>query len=251
MGVALGDYDGSGRFHIWVTNFSEEYNALYRHAGDHFVDVSFTSKSAASSLPYVGWGNAFFDYDNDGLLDMMVVNGHVYPQLDKARLRASAGYRQRKLLYHNRGDGTFVETGSKYGKVFTEERVSRGLAVGDLDNDGRLDVVINDLDGSPQVLRNEIGTRGNWISVKLKGRGRNTGAIGAVVTARAGTLVQKRLVQSGSSYISQEDKRLHFGLGKAAEVEAIEVAWPDGTTTKMARVKANQIITIEQPASTR
>ena len=132
MGVAVGDYDNSGRFSLWVTNFSEEYNALYHNDGDHFTDVSFRSKTAAISLPFVGWGNAFFDYDNDGLLDVIVVNGHVYPQLDKARLRASAGYRQRKLLYHNLGNGTFEEVGPRYGAVIMEERVSRGLAVGDL-----------------------------------------------------------------------------------------------------------------------
>ena len=246
MGVALGDYDNSGRFSIWVTNFSEEYNALYRPDGDHFTDVSFRTRTAASSLPYVGWGNAFFDYDNDGLLDLIVVNGHVYPQLDKARLGASAGYRQRKLLYRNRGDGTFDEVGAQYGSAIMEERVSRGLAVGDLDNDGRLDVVINDLDGSPQLLHNEMPGVGNWLLVRLKGRAPNGGAIGAVVTARAGASTQRRLVQSGSSYISQEDKRLHFGLGKAMQVEAVEVTWPDGTRTTLENVKANQIVEIQQ-----
>ena len=115
-----------------------------------------------------------------------------------------------------------------------EERVSRGLAVGDLDDDGRLDIVTNDLDGAPQIIRNEIAAAGNWLLVRLKGRGLNTGAIGAVVTARAGSLVQRRLVQSGSSYISQEDKRLHFGLGKAGQVDSLEVTWPDGTKTTMA-----------------
>jgi hypothetical protein len=132
-----------------------------------------------------------------------------------------------------------------------EERVSRGLAVGDLDNDGRLDVVINDLDGSPQILHNEMAGSGNWIAVRLKGRGMNTGAVGAIVTARAGALVQKRLVQSGSSYISQEDKRLHFGLGKAGQVDSLDVAWPDGTTTTLQHLKANQIIEVTQPAGDR
>ena len=252
MGVAVGDYDNSGRFSLWVTNFSEEYNALYHNDGDHFTDVSFRSKTAAISLPFVGWGNALFDYDNDGLLDGIVVNGHVYPQLDKARLRASAGYRQRKLLYHNLGNGTFEEVGPRYGAVIMEERVSRGLAVGDLDDDGRLDVVINDLDGSPQLLRNELANAGNWLLVRLKGRGMNTGAVGAVVTARTSgpaARVQKRLVQSGSSYISQEDKRLHFGLGQAAQVDSLDVLWPDGTTTKMPNVKANQVLNIQQPGS--
>src|SRR5204863_123617 len=115
MGVALGDYLNSGRLSVFVTNFSEEYNDLYRHDGDHFTDASFLSKTAPSSLPYVGWGTAFVDYDNDGLLDIIVVNGHVYPQLDAVRLGASAGYRQRKLLYHNRGDGTFEEMAGQMG----------------------------------------------------------------------------------------------------------------------------------------
>ena len=183
---------------------------------------------------------------SDGLLDVIVVNGHVYPQLDKVKLAASAGYRQRKLLYHNLGDGTFEEVAAKFGAVMTDARVSRGLAVGDLDNDGRLDVVINDLDGSPQILHNEQSETGNWLLVRLKGKGMNTGAIGAVVTARAGGIVRNRLVQSGSSYISQEDKRLHFGVGKATQVDLLEVKWPDGTTSALQNVKANQIITIEQ-----
>ena len=254
MGVAVGDYDNSGQFSLWVTNFSEEYNALYHNNGEHFTDASFRSRTAAISLPFVGWGNALFDYDNDGLLDGIVVNGHVYPQLDKARLRASAGYRQRKLLFHNLGKGTFEEVGPRYGAVLMEERVSRGLAVGDLDDDGRLDVVINDLDGSPQLLHNELASAGNWLLVRLKGRGMNTGAVGAVVTARTSTpaeRIQRRLVQSGSSYISQEDKRLHFGLGQAAHVDSLEVLWPDGTTTTLTNVKANQVLSVEQPASTR
>jgi hypothetical protein len=247
MGVAVGDYDRSGRFSLFVTNFSEEYNDLFHNDGDHFTDVSFRSKTAPSSLPYVGWGTAFFDYDNDGLLDIIAVNGHVYPQLDKARLGASAGYRQRKLLYHNRGDGTFDEVAAQFGPVLTEERVSRGLAVGDLDNDGRLDVVINDLDGAPQILHNELPDRGNWLLVKLAGSPPNTDAIGAVVTAKTGTVTQMRLVQSGTSYISQNDMRLHFGLGTAAQVDSLDVRWPDGKISKTENVKANQIVKIQQP----
>jgi enediyne biosynthesis protein E4 len=245
--VALGDYLSSGRLSVFVTNFSEEYNDLYRHDGDHFTDVSFRSKTAPSSLPYVGWGTAFVDYDNDGLLDIMVVNGHVYPQLDTVRLGASARYRQRKLLYHNRGDGTFEEMAGQIGPVMTDPRVGRGLAVGDLDNDGRLDVVVNNLDGSPEVLRNELPDHGNWLLVKLMGKGWNTDAIGALVTVRAGTMTGTRLVQSGTSYLSQHDMRLHFGLGAATEVDSLEVRWPDGTTTTVQHVKANQIVNIQQP----
>ena len=245
MGLAIGDFDGSGRFSIFKTNFSEEYNNLYRNDGDHFTDVAFRSRTGALSLPFVGWGTAFFDYDNDGLLDLMVVNGHVYPQLDQARLGASAGYRQRRLLYHNRGDGTFDEVAAQYGAVFTEERVSRGLAVGDLDDDGRLDVVVNDLDGSPQVLHNELPGTGHWLIVKLRGKGGNTDAIGAIVTATAGRMRLLRLVRSGTGYISQDDMRLHFGLGAEAQAD-LEVRWPDGTTTRREGVKADQILEIRQ-----
>jgi hypothetical protein len=247
MGVAVGDYDRRGRLSLFVSNFSEEYNALYRHEGDYFTDVSFRSRTAPSSLPYVGWGTSFFDYDNDGLLDLIVVNGHVYPQLDKARLGASAGYRQRKLLYHNRGDGTFEEVAARFGPVLTADRVSRGLAVGDLDNDGRLDVVINDLDGSPQVLHNQLANRGHWLIVTLRGRAPNTNAIGAIVTVRTGEVTQMSLVQSGTSYLSQDDMRRHFGLGTATRADTIEVRWPDGTTTVRSNVPANQVIEIRQP----
>jgi hypothetical protein len=247
MGVAVGDYDNSGRFSLYKTNFVEEYNSLFHNEGDHFTDVSFRSKTAPSSLPYVKWGTAFFDYDNDGFLDLISVNGHVYPQISLARLGASAGYRQRKLLYHNRGDGTFDEVADQFGPALTEPRVSRGLAVGDLDNDGRLDVVVNDLDGNAQVLHNELADVGNWLRVKLKGKGRNTDAIGAVVTVRAGKLRLMRLVQSGTSYLSQDDMRAHFGLAKEPQADSIEVRWPDGTLTRRERVKANQQVEIEQP----
>ncbi len=246
MGIAIGDYDHSGRFSLFVTNFSEEYNDLYHHDGDHFSDVSFRSRTAASSLPFVGWGDAFIDYDNDTWPDIIAVNGHVYPQLDRLKLGASAGYKQRKLLYHNRGDGTFDEVAARYGPALMDEHVSRGMAMGDIDNDGRVDLVINDLDGAPQVLHNELASRGNWLTVKLKGSPPNTDAIGAIVTVVTGSVRQMSLVQSGTSYISQDDMRRHFGLGPATEVDEITVRWPDGTVTKQQKVKANQIVQIAQ-----
>jgi hypothetical protein len=249
MGVAVGDYNNDSRLDLYVTTFAEEYYPLRRNDGAvGFTDVSFKSGVAPPSLPYVGWGTAFLDYDNDGLVDIIAVNGHVYPQLDKARLGASAGYRQRKLLYRNKGDGTFEELAARYGAVFTDEKVSRGLAVGDLDDDGRQDVVINDLDGTPQVLHNELSPTGRWLRVKLKGARPNTSAIGAVVTVRAGGRSQRNNVRSGTSYLSQDDKRLHFGLGAAAQADVVEVLWPDGTTTRREGVKADQLLVIEQEA---
>ena len=246
MGVAVGDYLNEGRLSLFVTNFSEEYNVLYRNEGSFFVDASFRSASAGPSLPYVGWGTGFFDYDNDGWQDLIVVNGHVYPQMAAAKLGASAPYRQRKLLYHNKRDGTFEEIGERAGASFTDLRVSRGLAIGDLDNDGRLDLVVSDLDGEAQVLRNETADTGSWLRVKLEGGGRLTDGLGATITVRLGDRIQTRLVQSGSSYLSQDDMRQHFGLGDATTVDAVEVRWPDGSVTTERDVAANQTLVIRQ-----
>jgi hypothetical protein len=246
MGVAIGDYLNEGRFSLFVTNFAEESNAFYRNEGDYFTDFSFRTATAPPSLPYVGWGTTFLDYDNDGWLDLMNGNGHVYPQVDSTKLGASAGYRQRRLFYRNRRDGTFEEIGEQLGPAFTDERISRGLALGDLDNDGRLDLVFNDLDHPPQILHNEVESAGNWLLVKLEGKGTLTDAIGAVITARISDGIMTRLIRSGSSYLSQEDMRQHFGLGDATKVEAVEVRWPDGSTSTVENVEANQILVIRQ-----
>jgi hypothetical protein len=246
MGIALGNFDNGARPSLFVTNFSEEYNAFYKPDGDRFVDASFATKTGPGSLPYVGWGTEFLDYDNDGLPDLIAVNGHVYPQMDQARRGASAGYRQRKLLYHNRGDGTFDEVAAQYGSVLTEDRVSRGLAIGDLDNDGRIDVVINDLDGSPQVLKNVLAPAGHWLIVSLRGRAPNTDGIGAVVTVRANGTTMTRYVRSGTSYISQSEMRQHFGLGPATTIELLDVLWPDGTHTSQRDVAADQVLMLRQ-----
>ncbi|MEM9555273.1 MAG: CRTAC1 family protein [Acidobacteriota bacterium] len=276
MGVAVGDIEGDGRFGVLVTNFSEEYNAYYQAVDDYFVDVSFRAGFGAPSLPYVGWGTAFFDLDNDADLDSVVVNGHVYPQLDQARLGASAPYRQRKLVHLGDGDGRFEEVGEALGPLFTTPRVSRGLAVGDLDNDGRLDLVINDLDGPAQVLMNRHRAPGHWLGIALEGASPNRDAIGAVVTVTTRTAEpakssdtpsadappsssaettrrQSRLVQSGASYLSQHDLRLHFGLGDAQAVESVEVLWPDGRRTIHRDVVIDRYVTIRQdePAPSR
>ena len=246
MGVAVGDYPNEGKPALFVTNFAEEYNALYRHRGSFYTDESFRSASASTSLPYVGWGTSFFDYDNDGWMDLVVVNGHVYPQMAHVTMGASAPYRQRKLFYRNRRDGTFEEIGETFGPSFADPNVSRGLAVGDLDDDGRLDLVVNVLDGRPQILHNQVTGAGNWLLVKLEGAGKLTDAMGAVITARIGEQIQSRLIRSGTAYLSQEDMRQHFGLGKAAKVDSVEVLWPDGKTTRKADVAANQILVIRQ-----
>jgi enediyne biosynthesis protein E4 len=245
MGVAIGDYDHRGRWSILVTNFSDEYNTLYRHEKDFlFADASYATQTAKASLPYVGWGAGFFDYDNDGWLELLVVNGHVYPQVDRAGL--STAYRQPKLLYRNKRDGTFTEVGQEAGPAMTAAEVGRGAAFGDLDNDGDVDVVINNLDGPPSVLRNDGGSRNSFITVDLVGRPSNRSAFGARVKVTSGDLVQIAERRSGGSYISQNDTRLHFGLETRTKIDAVEVRWPAGTTQTFTGLPANTFVRITE-----
>jgi hypothetical protein len=239
MGATAGDYDHDGKLDIFITNFADEYNTLYHNDGKgSFTDLSYAAKVAAVSLPYVGWGTKFFDYDNDGWVDLFVANGHVYPQLP--------GYRQPRLLHHNNHDSTFTEVSAEFGTVLTENRASRGVAFGDIDNDGDIDLLIADLDGPPQLLRNDGGNANNSILIKLLGVKSNRDGIGARVTVVSGNLTQTNEVRSGDSYISQSDMRLHFGLEKRAKVDQIQVRWPSGNVDKITGVAANKIITIKE-----
>ncbi len=245
MGVTIGDYDHRGRWNIVVTNFADEYNALYRHEkGFLFTDASYATRTAKPSLPFVGWGTKFFDYNNDGWLDLMVVNGHVYPQLEKAGV--DSAYRQRKLLYRNDRDGTFSEVAHDSGPALNAPAVSRGAAFGDLDNDGDVDVVVNNLDGPLTVLRNDGGNANNFLVIDLAGRKSNRSAFGARVKVVAGDLVQIDERRSGGSYLSQNDARLHFGLETRRKVDSVEVRWPDGAIQTLTDVPANRFITITQ-----
>ncbi len=245
MGVAIGDYDHRGRWNVFVTNFSDEYNALYRHEKDFlFTDVSFASQTAKASFPFVGWGTKFFDYDNDGWLDLLEVNGHVYPQMENAKLGTT--YRQRKLFYKNNRNGTFSEIAAESGPALNQPAVSRGAAFGDLDNDGDIDIVVNNLDGAPTVLRNDGGNKNNFVIIRLMGTQSNRDAFGARVRVTSGDLVQVDECRSGGSYISQNDVRLHFGLEKRTKVDSIEVRWPSGKTEKATEISANTFITIKE-----
>ena len=239
MGVTLGDYDHDGRLDLFITNFDDDYNTLYHNDGKgSFTDVSYAAKVAAVSLPYVGWGTKFFDYDNDGWVDLLVINGHVYPQLPT--------YRQRNLVHHNNRDGTFAEVGAELGAPFAEKHTGRGAAFGDIDNDGDVDVIINNLDGVPQLLRNDGGNANNSVLIKTVGVKSNRDGIGARVTIVSGDLRQVDEVHSGGSYLSQNDLRLHFGLEKRTKIDSIEVRWPSGVVDKVANLNANKILTIKE-----
>jgi hypothetical protein len=239
MGVTLGDYDHDGKLDLFITNFDDDYNTLYHNDGKgSFTDVSYAAKVAAVSLPYVGWGTWFFDYDNDGWVDLPVINGHVYPQLPT--------YRQRNFLHHNNRDGTFTEVGEQLGAGFADKRTGRGAAFGDIDNDGDVDLVINNLDGPPQLVRNDGGSANNSILIKLVGVKSNRNGIGARVRTVAGDLRQVEEVYSGGSYISQSDLRLHFGLGKRTNIDLVEVHWPSGTVDKITNARVNKLITVKE-----
>jgi hypothetical protein len=239
MGVTVADYDHDGKLDLFVTNFADEYNTLYRNGGrNSFADVSYAAKLAAVSLVYVGWGTKFFDYDNDGWVDLFVANGHVYPQLEN--------YQQRNLMHRNNRDGTFAEVAAQLGAPFAGQRVGRGTAFGDLDNDGDVDLVINNLDGPPQVLRNDGGNANSSVLVKTVGVKSNRNGIGARVRVVSGDLTQIDEVRSGDSYISQSDLRLHFGLEKRTKVDLIEIRWPSGTVDTVTGVAVNKILTIKE-----
>jgi hypothetical protein len=239
MGITVGDYLHDGRFDIFMTNFEDEYDVLYRNiARNSFADVSYNAGVAMVSHPYVGWGTKFFDYDNDGWIDLFVANGHAYPQRDH--------YRQRKLLFRNNRDGTFSEVAMQHGSALAEERASRGAAFGDIDNDGDIDIIVNDLDGAPQLLRNDGGNRNNSVLVKTIGVKSNRDGIGARVKVVSGDLTQVDEVRSGGSYLSQSDLRLHFGLEKRTKIDVIEVRWPSGVVDTATGIGVNRVVTIKE-----
>jgi enediyne biosynthesis protein E4 len=245
MGVAIGDTDHRGRWNLFVTNFSDEYNAFYRHEKAFtFSDVSFATQTGRVSLPYVGWGCGLFDFDNDGWQDLFVVNGHVYPQLAQAKQKFT--YLQRMLLYQNNQKGAFVDISSVAGPALTEPIAGRGAAFGDLDLDGDIDVVVNTLDGAPVILRNDSKNAGNFLEVELIGSKSNRSALGARVKATAGDLVQIAERRGGGSYLSQNDARLHFGLEKRTVVDSLEVRWPSGATETFTKIPANSFIGIKE-----
>jgi hypothetical protein len=246
MGVALGDYDGNGLFDIFVTNFANDTNTLYRNLGKtQFADATSLAGLGEISFAYLGWGTGFEDFDNDGLLDIFVANGHVYPQVDGAE--TGQHYAQRKELYRNIGGGKFQEVARDVGGDLLIPKSARGAAFGDFDNDGNIDALVVNLNDRPSLYHNEGGNRNHWITMRLKGTHSNRDAIGARVEIQADGKTQVDEVRSGGSYLSHNDMRIHFGLGSASHVDRIRIRWPDGKTQDLPGMDADQFVTLTEP----
>ncbi len=245
MGVSSGDYDADGRLDIFKTNFEDDVPDLYHNEGaGNFTFRTFDAK-LGFNLKYLGWGGGFFDYDNDGWPDIFIANGHVYPELENHH-HPESPFRQRNLLYHNTGDGRFEDVTSIAGPGLDLRRSGRGVAFGDIDNDGRLDILINNQNDPPTLLRNETENTNHWISIRTVGTKSNRDGIGARVTLVAGGRRQIQEVSSGGSYLSQNDPRAHFGLGSATKIDRIEIRWPSGAMDKIENASADRFLTVEE-----
>jgi hypothetical protein len=245
MGVAFGDYMHTGRISLAITHFDVEYTALYANDGE----MSFTDKSIASGIArgtqgYVGWGAAFVDFANSGWQDFFQVGGHVYPQVDE--IHSATRYLEPALLFLNQRDGTFRNVSRRVGSAIQTPQVSRGMAIGDLFNDGREEAVIENLVGEPMILRPEHGPPNHWVSFTLEGTECNRLALNARVKITAGDLVQMNELISGGSYLSQSDLRLHFGLGSHEHVDQAEVLWPDGKKEILTHLLADRFYVVQE-----
>jgi hypothetical protein len=251
MGIAVGDYQNNGMVDLFNTTFSDDYDPLYRNDGDaNFTDISYQLGVAEATVPFLGWGTAFFDYDNDGWKDLIAANGHVYPIVDRETWGTT--YAQRPLLFHNIDGKRFELMPAVEGTALAQTYVGRGLAVGDLFNDGKLDVVINVMDGPPALLRNVSPGKHHWIEFKLVGGAKSPrDAVGATLYLTANKMRQRGDVISGGSYASTSDPRLHFGLGDAAVIDDIEVHWPSGATEHFPASRIDRIVTLREGQGTR
>ncbi|WP_348268136.1 CRTAC1 family protein [Edaphobacter sp. DSM 109919] len=246
MGIAIGDYRNNGLLDLYNTTFSDDYNPLYRNDGDaNFTDVSYQMGMAEPTIPFLGWGDAFLDFDNDGWKDIIIANGHVYPQVDHTTWGTT--WKQRPLLFHNLEGKKFEVEPAVEGTALASLYVGRGLAVGDLFNDGKQDVVINVLDGHPALLRNVSSDHHHWIEFKLIGGPRSPrDAMGAKVFVTANGMRQRDDIFSGGSFASTHDPRVHFGLGDSTKVDSVEVHWPSGAKEKFSIAKVDQIVTLTE-----
>jgi hypothetical protein len=244
MGVDAADYAGDGHLGIFRTNFSDEFETLYRNRGEgNFDDVTLES-GMGQNTRFVGWGTGFFDFDNDGWKDLLLVNGHAFPEVEK--LNIDIHYRDRAILYRNLGNGRFRDISTQAGPALAEKHSSRGLAFADIDNDGTLEAAINNQNEPPSLLKQKTTPPSHWSILKLIGTRSNRSAIGAQVKLTAAGRTQSADVRSGGSYLSQSDLRLHFGLGPATKIDIIEVRWPSGTKQTLRDQACDRILTIDE-----
>ena len=238
MGTDFGDYDNDGRLDLTVSNYQTETNTVYRnHDGTFFTDNTITSGIAEVTHGYLGWGIRFFDYDNDGHQDIFVANGHLMDNINV--LEKHVSYPQKNLLFRNIGDGTFVNVTSETDGLALK-KVSRGAAIGDYDNDGDLDILVTNCNQRPDLLQNAVGTQNNWIQIQVVGQSSNRSGIGTRIKVVTGTHVQYREVQSGGSYLSFHDLRAHFGVGKAEQIEHLEIRWTSGHVDRETLLPVNR-----------
>lgn len=243
MGIAIGDYDNNGYEDLFVTNFAEDSNTLYANMGDMlFFDVSSPAGIRTASFLYLGWGTGLVDLDNDGFKDLFVANGHVYPKVDS--LDNNQHFFQPKQIFRNLGEGRFQDITSSLKGDLTQPSSSRGAAFGDYDNDGDIDIVVINVNDRPNLYRNDGGNRKHWITLRLSGTRSNRDAIGARVELRAGEITQIREVRSGSSYLSNNDVRVHFGLGDNTSIDYVRIRWPSGLTEEVSGMKVNTFVDV-------
>jgi hypothetical protein len=246
MGIALGDTDGDGRLDLYITNFSDDYNTLYRNLGDgFFLDNTYPSGLGEATFPYLGWGTHFFDADQDGDLDLFVANGHVWPEADDPA--TGTWYRQKNQLFLGRGDGRFEEVSASAGPGLAVVESSRGSAVFDLEGDGDLDLVTVNQDAPPTLLVNETGGAGHYLAVELEGTQSSRDGLGAKLRLLAGGRTQVREQVGAASYLSQSQLREHFGLGDSTRIERLEILWPSGQRQVLDNLKADQLLRLREP----
>jgi enediyne biosynthesis protein E4 len=244
MGVGIGDYDRNGTMDIFKTNFAGDTSTLYSNSGDGFCEDRTFASGIGTNTRWLGWGAGLVDLDNDGWLDVFLVNGHVYPEV--AQLQTEAGYRQRKVVYRNLRDGRLEDVTDRLGPPVTEPRAGRGAAFGDLDDDGSVDVVVNNVHDAPDLYRTLSLNKNHWLTVRLVGTRSNRSAIGARVRCTTGSTRQTQEVRGGGSYASQNDLRVHFGLGESTRVDRLEVRWPGGLEEEFRDLTADRVIRIEE-----
>jgi hypothetical protein len=244
MGIAVGDYNRDGKVDFFITNFSDDYDTLYRNDGDaSFLDLSFRAGVATPTIPFLGWGTGFLDYDNDGLLDIFVANGHVYPDVDHQDWGTT--WAQRPLLFRNLDGVKFQEVPAATGSGLAVVISGRGAAFGDLFNDGHIDAVINNIDSPPTLLHNVVKNTNHWLTLKLVGAAKSPrDAIGAKVFVTTGSVRQRADVFSGGSYAATSDPRIHFGLGAASKVDLLEIYWPSGKKETIVVPGVDRIFTV-------